>query len=186
MTHDEARQYYENKRQDAAALYQRAHAPRRPKFTPSTDLVCPACGASLGYRKPPSRRSSFKCKKCGAQVHADPQQQLFPSVYLTETEKGLVDYLWQLDRWVFAAGTIDDFYWAKAQIRKHDKPNSDDVVTDVIWFLLQYNLKNLPKINPYADNFGLKTYREDITALIREFKEDQEYWRKGGVSKQPR
>ena len=178
MTHDEARNYYEDQRQDPAALDRRTNGPRRPRLVQSMDPVCPACGGSLGNRKVPSRRSSFKCKKCGAQLYADAKQHLFESAYLTEKQKDLVEFLWQLDHWVWTAGTIHDFYWAKSQIGKDDKPISDDAVSDTIWFLLNYNRKNLSKINPDADAFMIKTYREELTELIQVFREAQEDWRK--------
>jgi hypothetical protein len=174
MTYDDARVWYESRRQDPAALARRLGLVRKPAMTFLTSPVCPYCTGSLGNRKPPHRRSTFMCKACGEQVYADPKQELFASVYLTEKQKALVDYLWQLDHWVFTAGTLDDYYWAKAQIGKADKSNTDDVVSDTIWFLLNYNLQNVGKINPGSDAFMLKTLRKDITGLIQEFKACQE------------
>jgi len=178
MTHEDARQFYEKQRRDPAAMARKSTTLHEPIPTPSANPICPYCMESLGNRKPPVRRSSFKCKKCGGQVYADPKQQLFASVYLTEQQKSLVDYLWQLNHWIFTAGTIEDFNWAQKQIGKADKPNTDNVVTDTVWFLLNYNLKNFAKINPHSDAFDLKLYREDVTDLIREFKEEQKQWKK--------
>jgi ribosomal protein L37AE/L43A len=173
MTHDEARQYFENCRKDPSALDRRRNGLRQLNVLQSTAPVCPVCGESLGNRRPPSRRSCFKCKKCGARIYGDPEQQLFESVYLTEKQKDLVDFLWQLDHWVFTAGTIHDFCWAKAQIGKGDAPVSDNVVSDTIWFLLNYNLKNLAAINPGIDTIDMKMYREDLTDLIKDFRHAQ-------------
>ena len=176
MTHDEARDYYEERRRDPAALDRRRNGPRQLHAALSTDAVCPTCGGSLGNRKPPQRRSSFKCKKCAAQLYADPKQELFASVYLTEKQKDLVDFLGQLDHWIYTAGTIHDFCWAKEQIGKADARVSDNVASDTIWFLLNYNLKNLSLINPGIDSIGMKTYREDLRGLIKEFREAQKEW----------
>lgn len=178
MTHEDARQFYENQRKDDAAMARKSATSQEPIPVPSTSPICPYCMESLGNRKTPVRRSSFKCKKCGGQVYGDPKQQLFASVYLTEQQKSLVDYLWQLNHWIFTAGTIEDFNWAKKQIGKGDKPNTDDVVTDTIWFLLNYNLKSLAKINPHSDALDIKFYREEVTDLIREFKGEQKQWKK--------
>ena len=109
-------------------------------------------------------------------MYADAKQELLPSVYLTERQKALLDLLAQLDHWVFTAGTIEDFYWAKAQIGKGDKSNADDVICDTVWFLLNYNLQNLGRINPGSDAFMLKTCREDLTGLVQEFKACQRKW----------
>jgi hypothetical protein len=179
MTHDDARVWYESQRLDPAAVARRSGHIRTPSVTLSTAPLCPYCSGSLGNRKPPGRRSSFKCKVCGKQVCADPKQELFASVYLTEKQKTLVDFLGQLNHWVFTAGAIDDYVWAKVQIGKADKPNTDDVVSDAIWFLLNYNLKNLDTINPGSDAFMRKTYREDVTGLIQDFKACQKDWTRG-------
>jgi len=171
MTHDGARDYLEEQRQDPAALDRRRNGPRQHHVALSTEAVCPACASSLGNRKPPQRRSSFKCKKCAAQLYADPKQELFASVYLTEKQKDLVDILWQLNHWIFTAGTVHDFCWANEQIGKADARMSDNVVSDTIWFLLNYNLKNLPSINPNSSSTGIKLWREDLVGLIEEFRE---------------
>jgi ribosomal protein L37AE/L43A len=177
MTHDEARQYYENCRKDPSALDRQRNGPRQLNVVRSTAPVCPVCGKSLGNRRPPYRRSCFKCKKCNSKIYAEPKQQLFESVYLTDKQKYLVDFLWQLDHWIFTAGTIHDFCWAKMQIGKTDAQISDDVVSDAIWFLLNYNLKNLTEINPGIDALSVKTYRAEIKMLIEEFRDAQKEWR---------
>lgn len=183
MSHADAREHYERQRTDPAAC---THFAVPDALSPSSEPVCPACGGSLGNRKAPSRRSSFKCKKCGAQLHADPHQRLFSSVYLTEAQASLVGFLWQLDHWVFTAGTWRDFCWAKGQIGKGDQPSTVNVVADTIWFLLNYNYEHVGEINPSGSppcddpilsqlsreesSFSLKTYRQDIRALIEEFR----------------
>ncbi len=174
MTHADARTYLEGQRRDPAASTRAAFpAP----MLPSSTAVCPNCGESLGDRAPPSRRSKFKCKKCAAEVHADPRQRLFASVYLTEEQANLVDFLSQLDHWVFTAGSWHDFCWAKQQIGKADQQNTTDVVADAIRFLLNYNREHIAAINSSADAFMQKTYKEDITNLIQEFSSDRKKFR---------
>ena len=170
------------RRRDPAALASRSGLVNRPAMAISASAVCPYCAASLGKRKPPRRCSTFTCKTCGQQVYADPKQELFTNVYMTEKQIALVGYLWQLNHWVFTAGTLDDFCWAKAQIGKADKPNTDDVVSDTIWFLLNYNLRNLHKINPNTNATIVGSERQDVIRLIREFREDNRARRELGTS----
>jgi ribosomal protein L37AE/L43A len=171
MTHDEASHFYQNQRQDEAKTEQQTTDYKITK-PPSVEPVCPYCKNSIGNRKTPTRRSNFKCKKCSNQIYVDPTQKVFESVYLTKNQSVLVYYLWKLDRWIFTAGTIEDYLWAKSKIGKACHPNTENVAADTIWFLLKYNLKNIKAINPHGDNLSYQFYQEDIVELMRSFKED--------------
>jgi len=70
---------------------------------------CPYYRAYLKRSKMPGRRSSFRGKAGGGRITVDPKQWLYPTPSLTGEQAGYVSFLDQLDRWVFALGSKQDY-----------------------------------------------------------------------------
>ena len=100
--------------------------------------VCPYCKAELLNRKPPKRRSAFKCPTCQKEITVDPHQFIYPFVYLTEKQANYVGFLWQLDHWVFTKGGKNDYQRMKTELAK--KFRAEPRVGDVIWGLMNKSL----------------------------------------------
>lgn len=106
----------------------------KPTFIP----VCPYCKAELKNRKSPKRRSIFTCPKCGESISVDPQQFLYPSMYLTEEQTGYVGILWQLNHWVWTRGSYSDYM--KMEKILSTKFGSKAYIRDVIWGLMNQSI----------------------------------------------
>jgi DNA-directed RNA polymerase subunit M/transcription elongation factor TFIIS len=96
--------------------------------------TCPYCGTALPGRKPPKRRSTFACPNCGEAINVDPMQFIYPGPYLTDEQAGYVEFVWQLDRWVFTRGSHKDYEQMRGALRK--KFGGEPGVGDVIWGLM--------------------------------------------------
>jgi len=100
--------------------------------------LCPYCRIDLPPRKPPTRRSSFKCPACGGRIYVEPTQPIYPTPYLDETQRQYVRFLWQLDRWIFALGSDEDYARKKQELALQF--GCEPGVGDVIWGLMNESL----------------------------------------------
>ena len=153
---------------DDIALEQKTYRPdpvektiEQNTVTPKTQNIkqpsCPYCKAEFLNRKPPKRRSVFKCSTCQGEVTVDPHQFIYPSVYLTEKQATYVSFLWQLDHWVFTRGSKNDYQQMKAELAK--KFRTEPGVGDVIWGLMNKSLME-------CDQFECG----DVQDLMKEFR----------------
>lgn len=102
---------------------------------------CPYCREYLKRSKMPERRSSFRCRACGEQIHVDPNQWLYPTPYLTDEQAGYLGFLEQLDHWVFTLGSRADYEKMRAALRQ--KFGGEPGIGDVLWGLMNESIRLL-------------------------------------------
>ena len=152
-------------------------------------LLCPYCGTDLGAVSKPARRSKRKCKSCDKQIHVHPKQSLFKTPFLTTRQVTVVEYLEQLDHWVFTRGSMADFRREVTRQALSGKL-SDDQTEFVVLSLIRWNMDNIADINKqeakreekahkllkgipgYKPYSSIESYREDVGGLMERFEQD--------------
>ena len=138
-----------------------AHSPAPPQAEVlPVRKSCPYCQEDFSSRKTPSRRSHFKCPGCSETIYVEPAQPIYPTPYLDEVQVTYVNFLRQLDHWVFGIGSDDDYRRKRAQLAK--RFGKEPSVGDVIWGLMNDSL-----IKACQDQFE----RKDMKNLMKEFRE---------------
>ena len=133
----------------------------KPAFVP----VCPYCKSHFKNRKPPKRRSAFKCPTCKEQISVDPEQYVYPSSYLTEKEAGYLRFLYDLDYFAFSSGSYADYGQMHATLAK--RFGRDPGVSDIIWGLMNLSqLQCLARRNQKARELAhLRVYEREFGPL---------------------
>jgi hypothetical protein len=166
-----ARFFSRSSRRDPA--YKTWHAdPSRyhPTFTVSADPLCPYCQASLGQRKPPTRRSTVSCKSCGNLVYVDPKHHIFASVYLNAKQGLIAKTLGKLDSCPATAGKTEDFWWTASELdwAKGKTTLTENEAGDVLWSLMNYNVMHMRKIIPKNEPYDF--YVEELQRWLQEYR----------------
>lgn len=115
---------------------------------------CPYCRTYTKRKKIPERRSSFRCRNCGGQIHVEPSQWLYDAPYLTDEQQGFLGFLEQLDTWIFTLGSRDDYRKVQAALR--EKFGGEPGISDVLWELMHESLRVLGD----QHNAGIKEMRQ--------------------------
>lgn len=124
---------------------------------------CPHCGRYIKRKTTPARRSKFKCPHCSKVIHVDPRQYVYSRPYLTSREAVYVDYVYQLDRWIFTLGSQDDYEAVRRELSKRFK--SEPQPADVIWALMNRSMTMLgenhkSELKAMARTFGGKVPKD--------------------------
>jgi hypothetical protein len=101
--------------------------------------ICPYCHVTIPGRKPPNRRSSFRCPFCAMQITVDPVQFCYPFCYLTEKQAGYVEFLRKLDNWCFTLGSQEDYERTRDTLQQ--QRGTKVPVGDIIWNLMNQSLR---------------------------------------------
>lgn len=133
-----------------------------------TNLSCPYCGKDFSKRKTPSRRSTFNCPACAKSVYVEPTQPIYPTPYLDDIQATYVNFLWQLDHWVFGIGSNDDYRRKKTELAKQF--GKEPGIGDVIWGLMNDSL-----VKACQDQIE----RREMKKLISDFRTFENEMKKG-------
>jgi predicted RNA-binding Zn-ribbon protein involved in translation (DUF1610 family) len=135
---------------------------------------CPSCGADINREKRPKRRSTFRCKSCGEQIHVEPSCWLYPSMFLNDREAGYWFFAERMERVVWAVGGPQPF--AETQGMLSQKFGGEPGVGDVLWALMQASEQRVIEEYEAERKSTAKMFGGKIPADMRKSLQDCMSW----------
>jgi hypothetical protein len=150
---------------------------------PAFEPMCPHCKTRLTDQTPPTTKYVDECTQCHREIFIEPNQFLYPTMYLSEEQAGYTNFIDQLNYWPFGRGSWQDFESMKAHLaaKKGFEPTSRDVVVALTELTLagcQMREKQIGQrlvykgraVEPLLDGSDPKHDREEVLNLMAEVK----------------
>ena len=155
---------------------------------PAFEPICPHCHAALPEQARPARKYVDECTQCHREIYVEPQQFLYPTMFLTEEQAGYINFIDQLNYWPFGRGSWQDYEDMKAHIaaKRGAEPPVREVVAALIELTMtacqarekQAGQKLIYKgrdVEPLLNGSDPKHDREEVlnlTAEVKKFEKD--------------